>query len=173
MQLNAFSLPTPLGTFTVIADDGVAVASGLTDLDGIRRWLADPSAPVRVRDDLGQISEAVRGYFAGDVAAIDALPTRAPGSPVMQRLWAELRRIPAGEVRTYAQLGGDRRMSRAAGSACARNPIPIIVPCHRVVRTGGGLGGFAWGLAAKRWLLDHEAAAMLSRPLQPVLAGVG
>ncbi len=70
----------------------------------------------------------------------------------------ELRRIPAGEVRSYAQLGGGARFARLAGNACARNPIALIVPCHRVVRTDGGLGGFGWGLPVKRWLLDHEAA---------------
>ena len=78
----------------------------------------------------------------------------------MQRLWDALRRIPAGEVRSYAELGGDRRYARAAGTACARNPIALIVPCHRVVRTDGSLGGFGWGTDVKRWLLDHEAAAV-------------
>jgi methylated-DNA-[protein]-cysteine S-methyltransferase len=174
MSLDAVTLPTPYGAFTVIADAEVVVASGFVDdPERLGRWLGDSAAEIRVRDDLGRISEVMRAYFDGDVTAIDSLPTRAKGSPVMQRLWGELRRIPAGEVRTYAQLGGDRRMSRVAGAACARNPIPIIVPCHRVVQTGGGLGGFAWGLAMKQSLLDHEAAAVRSRPVQPVLAVAG
>jgi O-6-methylguanine DNA methyltransferase len=78
----------------------------------------------------------------------------------MQRLWGALRRIPAGETRSYAELGGGARFARVAGNACARNPIPLIVPCHRVVRSDGGLGGFAWDLSVKRWLLDHETAAV-------------
>ena len=81
----------------------------------------------------------------------------------MQRLWVALRRIPAGEVRSYAELGGDRRHARAAGTACARNPVALIVPCHRVVRADGSLGGFGWGTDVKRWLLDHETAAMERR----------
>ena len=82
----------------------------------------------------------------------------------MRRLWDELRRIPAGDVRSYTALGGSRRFARAAGTACALNPVPLIVPCHRVVRSDGGLGGFGWGLVVKRWLLDHEAAATDAAP---------
>ena len=173
MSLEAVVMPAPFGSFTVIADGDTAVASGLTgEVDRLRPWLSDPAAEIHVRDHIGRISEAVGAYFDGDVGAVDSLPTRARGSLVRQRLWADLRLIPAGEVRTYAQLGGGRRMARVAGAACAHNPIPIIVPCHRVVRGDGGLGGFAWDLSMKRWLLDHEAQATRFRARQPVLAGV-
>ena len=166
MTYDAVTVPTPFGAFTAIADGGTVVGSGFTSgADELRGRLADPGAEIRVRTDLGPISSALGAYFAGDdVAALDRLPVRMEGSPAMRRLWDELRRIPAGEVRSYAQLGGDRRHARAAGCACARNPIPLIVPCHRVVRTDGSLGGFGWGLPLKRWLLDHEAAAMRRRP---------
>lgn len=165
MTYDAVTLPTPFGAFTAIADDGTVVGSGFTAAaDGLRERLPDPGAEIRVRTDLGRISSALDAYFAAtDITAIDRLPVRMEGSPAMQRLWGELRRIPAGEVRSYAELGGDRRHARAAGSACARNPVPLIVPCHRVVRADGSLGGFGWGLPLKRWLLDHEAAAMGQR----------
>jgi methylated-DNA-[protein]-cysteine S-methyltransferase len=162
MTYDAVTFATPFGAFTAIADDGTVVGSGFTPgVDELRDRLPDPGAEIRVRTELGGISSALGAYFAGaDVTAIDRIPVRMEGSPAMHRLWEELRRIPAGEVRSYAQLGGDRRHARAAGSACARNPVALIVPCHRVVRTDGSLGGFGWGLPLKRWLLDHEAAAM-------------
>ena len=161
MTYTAATRPTPLGTFMVIADRETVVRSSFgSDLEALRDWLPDPAAEIRVRADLGRITEALRAYFDGsDVLAIDALPVRAAGSPSMQRLWNALRRVPAGEVCSYAELGGERRFARAAGTACARNPIPVIVPCHRVIASDGGLGGFGFGLDAKRWLLDHEAAA--------------
>jgi len=165
MTYDAVTVPTPLGAFTAIADRETVVAGGFTaDVDRLRERLAEPDAEILLRSDLGQISAALRAYFAGsDVTAIDRLPVRAEGTPAMQRLWGALRRIPAGEVRSYAELGGDRRHARAAGSACARNPIALIVPCHRVVRADGSLGGFGWGIDVKRWLLDHEATAVERR----------
>lgn len=160
MTYQACTQTTPCGAFSAIADGGTVVASGFTaDIDALRSRLGDPTAGLHVQDDLGDISEAVAAYFGGDVTALDRLPVRAEGSATMRRLWAELRRIPAGEVRSYAELGGGRRHARVAGAACARNPVPLIVPCHRVVRSDGGLGGFGWGLPVKAWLLDHERGA--------------
>ena len=166
MTYDAVTVPTPFGAFTAIAEGGTVVGSGFTaGADELRDRLPDPRGEIHVGAELGEISSALDVYFTGvDVTALDRLPVRMEGSPAMRRLWDELRRIPAGEVRSYAQLGGDRRHARAAGSACARNPVPLIVPCHRVVRTDGSLGGFGWGLPLKRWLLDHEATAMGRRP---------
>jgi methylated-DNA-[protein]-cysteine S-methyltransferase len=162
MTYDAVTIPTPFGAFTAIAEEGIVVKSGFTAaVDQLRDELPEPGVEIRTRTDLGEISRALDAYFAGrDVTGIDRLPVRTGGSPAMERLWLELRRIPAGEVRSYAELGGDRRHARAAGSACARNPVPLIVPCHRVVRSDGSLGGFGWGLDLKRWLLDHETAAV-------------
>jgi methylated-DNA-[protein]-cysteine S-methyltransferase len=90
------------------------------------------------------------------------VPVAQSATPFLERAWAELRKIRAGVPETYGQLAarcGSPAAVRAAGSACARNPIALFVPCHRIVRTGGGLGGFAYGLDVKRWLLAHEAVA--------------
>ncbi len=173
MTYDAFTIATPFGAFSVIADGEAVLASGFTDdLEALRPRVDDTASDLRIRDELGQISRALRAYFEGsDVTAIDALPVRTGGSTSMRRLWDELRRIPAGEVRSYAQLGGSPRFARAAGTACARNPIPLIVPCHRVVRSDGALGGFGWGLPLKRWLLDHEAEAV-GALRQPALAAI-
>lgn len=116
-----------------------------------------------VRGPLPEIERALRAYFDGDVHAIDALPTSAPGTEFQQRVWAALRRIPAGETWTYARLArevGQPTAMRAVGAANGRNPIGLVVPCHRVVATGGKLGGYAGGLDRKAWLLRHEGARL-------------
>jgi methylated-DNA-[protein]-cysteine S-methyltransferase len=90
---------------------------------------------------------------------VDGLPIEQPGGDFFQAAWKVMREVPAGETITYSELAdrvGSPRAVRAAGSACARNRIAPIVPCHRIVRAGGNLGGYYYGLSAKSWLLDHE-----------------
>jgi len=97
-------------------------------------------------------------YFAGDRRAFD-LPVAPRGSEFQELVWRALVEIPFGETRSYGQLArsiGQPTASRAVGAANGRNPIAIIVPCHRVIGATGALTGYAGGMAAKRWLLDHE-----------------
>ena len=104
----------------------------------------------RARTQLGE-------YFARTRTTFD-LPLEALGSPFEHRVWNALRAIPYGTATTYGELGrqlGDRH-SRAVGLASDKNPIPIIVPCHRVIGAKGELTGFSGGLEQKRWLLEHE-----------------
>ncbi|HEX4806820.1 MAG TPA: methylated-DNA--[protein]-cysteine S-methyltransferase [Conexibacter sp.] len=165
--MHTATIPTPPGPFTIVASDEAVLASGWTDDPERLRALIGAALRPADRDlaakrDLGPITRAVKDYLAGDVTAIDAVPVAQAASPFLARARAELRRIPAGAPETYAQLAaraGNPSAVRAAGSACARNPTALFVPCHRVVRSGGGLGGFAYGLDVKRWLLDHEARA--------------
>jgi methylated-DNA-[protein]-cysteine S-methyltransferase len=99
-------------------------------------------------------------YFTGKRRDFE-LDLSMSGTDFQQTVWAELRRIPYGETISYAQLAhrvGNPAASRAVGSANGKNPIPIIVPCHRVIASGGKLGGFGGGLDTKQWLLDHEAS---------------
>ena len=110
-------------------------------------------------DDLGAVTDAVQAYFDGDVDALDQVPVRQPGGAFTQHAWDAMRTIPAGSTWSYAELAtkaGNPAAVRAAGAACAHNMVAPFVPCHRVVRTGGNLGGYYYGLAVKRWLLDHE-----------------
>jgi methylated-DNA-[protein]-cysteine S-methyltransferase len=148
------------------ADGGCTVvrAAGYTaDLDGhpARLPFADRARPFARRDDLGPVSGAIGRYHAGELGALDELVVRQAGTPHQQAVWQALRDIPPGSTRTYASLAasaGNHRAVRAAGAACGRNLVAPIVPCHRAVRSDGGLGGYYYGLAVKRWLLDHEAA---------------
>lgn len=105
----------------------------------------------RLRDELGE-------YFAGRRCAFD-LPVRYTGTPFEARVWDELCRIPYGETVSYGELArriGNPAAMRAVAGANARNPVSILVPCHRVIAADGGLGGYGGGLAAKRILLDLE-----------------
>lgn len=156
---------TPIGPFTVIADDGDTVlASGWTpDRDRLLGYVATDLRPETLarRDGSSPVSDAVTAYHDGDVTAPDAIAVRHAAGPFLTAAWAAMRKIPAGDVISYrdlAQRAGSADAVRAAGSACARNPSALFIPCHRVRRSDGTLGGFGYGLPVKRWLLDHEDA---------------
>jgi methylated-DNA-[protein]-cysteine S-methyltransferase len=109
------------------------------------------------------LTDALGAYFAGDLHAIDPLETRTGGTHFQQRVWTELRRIPAGGTITYGELArriGRPAACRAVGLANGSNPISIVVPCHRVIGADGQLTGYGGGIARKRWLLDHEQRAL-------------
>ncbi len=160
------TLPTPVGPFSVLrAADGAVLASGWTAAPVDLVPLVHPSlrpdtAPAPA--DLGTVGEAVRAYLAGELTALDTVPVRQASGPFLTHAWQVLRGIAPGAPVTYtryAELSGRPLAVRAAANACARNAAALFVPCHRVLRTDGSLGGFRWGLAVKRWLLDHESAA--------------
>lgn len=117
----------------------------------------------QVRPATGLLGEAVdqlRAYFGGERVEFDLPLASTGGSEFERAVWAELRRIPYGQTHTYGQVAaavGEPGAARAVGTACHRNPLPLIVPCHRVVGAGGKLVGFGGGLFRKRWLLEHEA----------------
>ena len=116
--------------------------------------------------ELAQGGAKFAGLLADVVAAVEApgdfahIPLDVKGTAFQEAVWRELRRIPKGETRTYAELAaavGKPKAVRAAGSANGANHVSVLIPCHRVIRTGGGLGGYAWGLDIKRKLLEKEA----------------
>ena len=162
MTLHASTLDTPLGPFSAIVDDDALVAAGFVAdaeemhqrLDVLRR-----PRPLTITRDLGAVTVAVRDYFAGEVAAIDALPVEQPGGVFRTAAWKAMRAVPPGETISYRELAaqaGSPGAGQAAGSACAQNRVALVVPCHRIIRTGGGPGGYYYGLSAKAWLLAHE-----------------
>jgi methylated-DNA-[protein]-cysteine S-methyltransferase len=114
-----------------------------------------------------QITQALEKYFAGKPVSFEDLPLDLEGSPFHLRVWRELRKIPPGETVSYQELArrlGNPKAARAVGQACGANPIPLIVPCHRVIAASGTLGGFSSGLENKRWLLAHEHADVKKEP---------
>jgi methylated-DNA-[protein]-cysteine S-methyltransferase len=113
------------------------------------------TAPAAVRDGL-------TAYFAGELTALTAIPWTIGGTAFQQAMWNALVEIPLGETTTYAQLAqrlGRPAAVRAVGAANGANPIAVVVPCHRVIGTGGSLTGYGGGVERKRWLLAHEGVA--------------
>ena len=151
------TMDSPVGCLTVVASD-----------DGVRAVLWPEDDPKRV--PLGDATEhnaqqiiaatvtELTEYFEGDRKVFD-VPLDPMGTEFQESAWLALRSIPYGTTVSYgkqAELMGDKRKARAVGAANGRNPISIIVPCHRVVGAGGDLTGFAGGIDSKAWLLDHE-----------------
>ena len=159
------TLDTPDGPFTVLEDaEGHVLASGWTD-DSARLLarLADRHRPRRLTDGRVRAAEAVEAFYAGEVEAAMRVPVRQHGTELFTEGWRQLRAIPAGTVLTYTELAaamGRPEAVRAAASVCARNAPALFVPCHRVLRSDGTLGGFAWGLDVKRSLLERESVGV-------------
>jgi methylated-DNA-[protein]-cysteine S-methyltransferase len=162
-MLHYSTMDTPAGPFTMIVSEAGAVrASGFTtEVDDLLALVhpelleqAQPAAGA------GGAGAAVRSYFEGDLTALDDVPIeqRADGE-FMAHAWVVMREIKPGLPVTYtqfAELSGRPAAVRAAAAACARNPVALFTPCHRVLRTDGSLGGYRWGLPVKACLLDHE-----------------
>jgi methylated-DNA-[protein]-cysteine S-methyltransferase len=157
--LDVLTTEIPGGTLTVVAADGVVVSSGYDGdvLDRIPAGLRERGTQAVTRID--GISDAIAAYVAGDGGALDRVPVDQAGGEFFQSAWQAMREIPPGETWSYAELAakvGRPKAVRAAGSACARNNVAPFVPCHRVLRSDGSLGGYAYGLPVKRALLSHE-----------------
>jgi methylated-DNA-[protein]-cysteine S-methyltransferase len=165
LQLFVDRINTPIGELLIVADqDGNLRAVDWTDYeDRMRRLLRlhygengftlDP-----VRNPNG-LTHAIKSYFAGEFAAIDALPVQTAGRPFQREVWRALRKIPCGVTVSYATLA--ERINRptavrAVGLANGSNPVGIVVPCHRVIGSNGSLTGYGGGIERKRWLLEHE-----------------
>jgi methylated-DNA-[protein]-cysteine S-methyltransferase len=146
---------SPIGPLTVVRADGVLVQV-LFDQPGRP---PDP-AVLGVRDDaaFADLAAQLEEYFAGERTAFD-VELRAEGNDLQRGVWELMTRIPYGGTRSYGDLArdlGDRTLAQAVGTACGRNPLPVVIPCHRVVGADGALVGFGGGLPRKRFLLDLE-----------------
>ena len=157
---------SPVGALTVAAREGRVCVVWFGDerqpRDLVSRWY--PNQTVRNAEDPGGAVSALGAYFAGDLAAVDDLPVELHGTPFQQRVWQQLRRVPAGSTASYRDIAraiGAASAVRAVGAANGANPVPIIVPCHRIIGSNGSLTGYGGGLDRKRWLLAHEGQRSL------------
>jgi methylated-DNA-[protein]-cysteine S-methyltransferase len=147
-------VPSPIGPLTTVREDGVLVALTMGPPEGSDPELLGPRDDAALADVRDQLTE----YFAGQRTAFD-VAFRASGNPLQLAVWELISAIPYGATRSYGDLArdlGDRTLAQAVGTACGRNPLPVVVPCHRVVGADGSLVGFGGGLPRKRFLLDLE-----------------
>jgi AraC family transcriptional regulator of adaptative response/methylated-DNA-[protein]-cysteine methyltransferase len=163
-MLNYASLTTPIGNFLVVASPkglcSLRLIEGRSEtavLDKVRRDYPDTDL---VADDkaVKPLARKIEAVIAGRLAA-SAVPLDMRGTPFQKRVWQELARVPWGKTYSYSELArkvGKPKAVRAVASACARNPVTFVVPCHRIVAKGGGLGGYYWGPEMKQQLLDRE-----------------
>ncbi len=151
-DLRIEAVPTPIGT-VLLRHDGLL----LHRLD----FVDDASSAAAQAPGSSAFAAAVRAYFAGDVRALDRLPVVARGTAFQTMVWLALRQIPPGQTWSYRQLAqavGRPAAVRAVGAANGRNPLSLVLPCHRVIGADGRLTGYGGGLERKAWLLRHEGA---------------
>jgi methylated-DNA-[protein]-cysteine S-methyltransferase len=156
---------TPTGTMLLVTDDRgrVRALDWQDHADRLHRLMRRYEGPVSLQlsPAPSPARHAIEAYFAGDLAAIDTLPTSTGGTSFQREVWAALRAIPTGQTTTYGTLAqrlGRPKAVRAVGAANGANPISLIVPCHRVIGADAGLTGYGGGIERKRWLLNHEGA---------------
>lgn len=168
LVLGGRTLPVSL-----LARDGVLIASCLDLAPDEARAVFAGRGLAPESDDPGPVREMIadlRRYEAGESDRWRSQVRFEIGTPFQRAVWERIAEIPSGETRTYAELAaevGSTGGARAAGSACGRNPIPLRIPCHRVVAAEGGLGGFTGRIETKRALLEHEGAVGFHSPLFP------
>jgi methylated-DNA-[protein]-cysteine S-methyltransferase len=160
-------IQSPIGDMILVARDGALLLLEFEEATGrVQREMT-----LRFRDHELQHSEnpfglshIMRDYFAGQIHAIDSILTDGGGTSFEKSVWAELRKIPTGTTVSYGSIArklGDINMSRAVGTANGRNPIAIVVPCHRVIGADGSMTGYGGGIERRDWLLRHEGALLV------------
>jgi methylated-DNA-[protein]-cysteine S-methyltransferase len=166
LTITACTHQTPAGPLSVlVTDEETVIAAGFTDAETLIERLRPNVAAghtVTTSAEVGSVSRCIDDYLRGALDAFNAIRVDQPGTDLQHEVWTGLRAIPPGETRTYTELAAMTsrpRAVRAAGTACGRNLIAPMVPCHRALRTDGSLGGYYYGLDVKRWLLAHEGAA--------------
>jgi len=164
-------IETPLGDMILVARDGVMLllefvdATTRVEREMEKRFGAASLAP---RVDPFGFSTRVRDYFSGTLSAIDGIATDGGGTPFQARVWNELKRIPCGTTISYGTLArrlGDPNLMRAVGLANGRNPVAVVVPCHRVIGADGSMTGYGGGVDRKVWLLRHEGLSIADNRL--------
>ena len=161
MALLIASTSTPVGTLNMIADGELLLGANLSSIRALKDGLDSiyRGSDFKEVSKIPVISDLISDYFDGDLNAINGIKVSQPGGSFSQAAWKAMRKIAPGKTWSYADLAekaGSPAAVRAAGSACANNAIMLVVPCHRVVKTGGALGNYAYGVDKKQWLLSHE-----------------
>jgi len=163
MNLRMDEIETPIGKLRLVATDDALCAVAFVDRwNGLQDDLQRRFAGERLGRERnpGGASACLEAYFAGELFALDALRVDTGGTPFQRKVWSALRDIGVGRTASYSEVAkavGSPSAVRAVGAANGANPIPIVIPCHRVIGADGSLCGYGGGLERKRWLLRHEA----------------
>jgi methylated-DNA-[protein]-cysteine S-methyltransferase len=174
MKLILSELTSPLGVMLVASDEQrrVRALDFVERRSRLLRNVREHHGSCELTDEEvpGDVADALRRYFAGDLDALAAVAIATAGTPLQEQVWAHLRRIPAGQTTTYGAIGQwlgmqDWRGAVEVGAAVGANPIAVVVPCHRLLGANNDLKGYAWGLHRKRWLLEHEGAMAAQRAM--------
>lgn len=169
-ELNVASMTSPIGDIMFAHDvDATLYAADFADcemrfLKGLQRRFGNLHLKSVVKGPDKAVKVAFEAYFAGEFSVMDLLQLRMNGTAFQNVMWSALRKLPAGETMaysTFAERLGRPTAARAIGHANGANPFNIVVPCHRLLGANGNLTGYAGGLHRKRWLIDHEAKALL------------
>ena len=160
-------MPTPIGRLMVAAHDDRLCLVHFDSTDAaarktLSRWYPDERVTT-ARDPAGAVT-VLTSYFEGEVNALDGVQVEMNGTPFQLRVWGALRSVRAGVTASYMDIARRIRAPkavRAVGAANGANPIPIVVPCHRIIGSSGSLTGYGGGLDRKRWLLRHEGSPLL------------
>ena len=163
MPLLISHFKSPIGVLNLIADEQILLGLNLSSVKALKDSVdeIDYAKGFKEVSKISVVSDLLSDYFAGDVNALNGISVRQPGAQFSQAAWKAMRKVKAGKTISYSDLAdrsGSKAAVRAAGSACAKNAIALVVPCHRIVKTGGSLGNYAYGLNKKEWLLRHEGA---------------
>ena len=163
MKLAYSTASTPLGRVCYVLHAGALCALGFEEqwselMRGLERRFG--SVELFEQADPGGVTSRLEAYFRGETEALAGLPIDLGGTAFQGRVWEQLQAIPAGRTASYREIAraiGEPRAVRAVGAANGANPVCLVVPCHRVVRSDGTLCGYAGGAERKKWLLEHEA----------------
>ena len=154
---------TPIGSLYLIANGETLLGSGFRSYNDLLKRMDLNLLRNEIKEvkNIPKISNLISNYFDGDLMAINLIKTEQDGSEFSQAIWKALRKIPSGKTWSYSELARSARRPnavRAAGTACGKNLIAPIVPCHRVIKSDGEIGNYGYGSKIKFWLLRHEGA---------------
>jgi len=173
VRIDQATLLSPIGPLAFAVAGGTLLRLDLRgDAVRLRRDVQGRFGTVTIHEceDPGGVASRLERYFRGDLQALEEVAVDPGGTDFQRDVWLKLREIPAGRTWSYADLAravGRPAAVRAVGAANGANPIPLVLPCHRVIGTDGRLTGYGGGLPRKEWLLHHEGARLVPGPLPP------
>lgn len=162
-ELLTTTMASPIGKLYLLTRGETVLGLNLSGFQDLLSSLSPRELEEKIHKSsaIKGITEKLENYFDGDLKAINSIKVKQPGGEFSQAAWSSMRKIKIGTMESYADLAyraGSPAAVRAAGSACAKNKIAVIIPCHRIIKSGGAIGAYGWGVEKKVWLLKHESA---------------